>query len=416
MEYNSQRNQLQGLGEQEKLSWNELRKMYLSAMSPQLPFEEAAKIYLSLLECNTNPPAKHVAEYIGEYTFRDYQQYTRTLNLFFSRTRLCDIDEDKMTAYQDARSVGAAPFIRYRKPQDAKDRMVKGVLIPAKGKTPSPAGPGKIKQELNFLIRILKRAGAWTKEHEEFFRHLIVPKNQLQRAFTPNQQEIWLDTARRKERWQRVYWYSLLAFDTLASPNELRLLRLGDINSVHYILSIEWASAKNKHRIREITIRTADARWALGQFMVRARELGSVSPLHFLFPYRDKSTNLYDPTRPMTETALRPTWDEVREDSGLTWFRIEDTRHTGATRDAERGVPARIITERMGHCDERMQKHYQQISEAVQNAWLENPKEQFFRSQPGWQAPRAIAPSMRPQPVGPGEWKLLRGRYRWSAV
>ena len=398
-------------------SWNELRKMYISALSPELPFEEAAKIYLSLLECNANPPAKYVAEYIRSTTLRDYRQYARTLSLFFDGTKLCDIDEPELCRYQDARAAGAPPFIRYRRPQDAKDRMVNGVLVPAVGKTSSPAHPAKIKQELNFLIRIMKRSGAWTKHHEEFFRHLIVPNNQLPRALTPNQQEVWLETARSRERWQRVYWYSLLAFDTIASPNELRLLRIGDINTVHHILSIEWASAKNKHRRREITVRTADARWALEQLMIRAKELGATSPIHYLFPYRNKRTNLYEPDKPMTETGLRPLWNEVREASDLKWFRIEDTRHTGATRDAERGVLARIIAERMGHSDERMQKHYQQLSEAAQNAWLENPREQFFRSQPGWQAPRELPPSMRPQAVhyGPGEWKLLRGRYRWSA-
>lgn len=391
--------------------------MYLSALVPELPFKEAAKIYLSLLECHAAPPAPYAAEYIREKSLRSYQQYVDSLNLFFAEIPLAHITVGKMRAYQVVRVSGEEPFIRYRRPHDAKDRIVKGIVVPAKGKTSCPAGPGKIKQELNFLIRILKRSGAWTKEHEDF-RHLMVPKNDLPRALTPKQQLVWLECARSREMWERVHWWSLIAFDTLASPNEMRLLRIGDVNLHHRLISIRWSSAKTGPRQREIGIKSTDALWALEQFLIRAEELGSKSPTDALFPFRNKKTNKYDPKRSMGETALYPIWNEVRESSGLDWFRMEDTRHTGATRMAEAGINPRIIAERMGHSNEKMQKHYQHLSYEAQQAWLDNPKEQFFRSiSSGWQPPSNMPPSMRPEParIGPGRWVTLRGRQVWTA-
>lgn len=389
--------------------------MYLSALCPELPFKEAAQIYLSLLECSAAPPPRYAAEYIRKNTLRSYRQYIESLNLFFEAMPLFKITEGQMRAYQDARVAGTEPFIRYRRPHDAKERIVNGIVIPAKGKTSCPANPAKIKQELNFLIRILKRGGAWTKEHEDF-RHFLVPKSDLPRALTPKQQLVWLECARSRERWERVYWWSLVAFDTLASPNELRLLRVGDVNLHHRLIFIRWSSAKTGPREREIGIRTTDALWALEQFLIRADELGSKSPTDALFPFRDKKTNLYNPKRSMGETGLYTLWNEVREASGLDWFRMEDTRHTGATRMAEAGINPRIIAERMGHSNEKMQRHYQHLSYEAQQAWLENPKEQFFRSMgTGWQPPSQMPPSLRSPQAGPGRWTTLRGRQVWIA-
>ena len=72
----------------------------------------------------------------------------------------------------------------------------------------------------------------------------------------------------------------------------------------------------------------------------------------------------------MTGSGLKKLWEEVREASGLPWFRMYDTRHSGATRLAEAGVPTEIIVARMGHCSDQMRRHYTHISSEAQRMWL----------------------------------------------
>ena len=66
---------------------------------------------------------------------------------------------------------------------------------------------------------------------------------------------------------------------------------------------------------------------------------------------------------------LKKLWQEVRNASGIAWFRPYDTRHTGATRMAESGVPPEIIMRRLGHASDRMRQHYTHIFEQAQRMW-----------------------------------------------
>jgi integrase len=90
--------------------------------------------------------------------------------------------------------------------------------------------------------------------------------------------------------------------------------------------------------------------------------------LHYLFPIR-RVRDEYDPTQPMSTSGLKKLWQEVREASGLTWFRPYDTRHTGITRQAEHGVPIEIIKAKAGHVSNRMSQHYTHVSLAAQRKW-----------------------------------------------
>lgn len=372
----------------------ELRKMYLCSLSASLPFEQAAEIYMKMRQVDVTPGAVRSARYITLNTIRSYRQYIGSLALFFGGMELGEITLEHLAAYQSARLNGAEPFVRYRRPHDAHPRRVRGVILPAVGKRPCPVHPEKIKQELNFLIRLMSRAGAWTKEMEEFFEHLEGGEREVQRALTPEEQTLWLDMAKTKERWNVVYWWTLVSIDTTTSTNELRGLRIGDVNLNHRAISIPWPSSKNKYRHRSISIENAQCLWALEQLLLRAREMGASDPTHYLFPFRIKERRFkrqpeYDPLRPMTVTGLKPRWDEVRTATGLKWFRMNDCRHTGATRLAEAGVNVEIIMKRMGHSNPRMREHYTHISLSAQRAWLRDPREQFLRGQPqpGWYPP-----------------------------
>jgi integrase len=354
----------------------------LNALHPALTFDAAAEIYRTIRTISSTPGAV-TARYVSKNTEKGYVGQLKSLSLFFGETKLEDIDWCSMRKYQEARVAGAAPFVRYRRPQDAKPRVLKdGTMLPPKGKTPCPAKPQQVNQEMQLLKRLKKLAGCWSNEDQNWFRHLQKEETDAQRALTPEEQCLWLEMCRAKQRWALILWYCLVAFHTTASTNELRGLRLGDVHLEQEFIVIPWASAKNKYRKRTISIDDPEALWALQRLVERAHELGSVEPLHYLFPAWDPRKNAYIPEQPMSGSGLKKKWEELRAATGLTWFRPYDTRHTGATRMAEDGTPVDIIMARMGHVTEEMRQHYTHISIAAQRRWMRSRPDRGYRFQP----------------------------------
>lgn len=331
------------------------RAMTLGQISPELPFPVAAALWIQSRSFRANAIQ---ARYIRASTEKSYRQYVDSLNLFFGKLQLDKIHLGHIRQYQEARVTGAAPFIRKRRPN-------KNVVA-----APCPASPKKANQELSILKMILRRGGCWTEEMDAFYQPFEQRPAEVARALTPEEQQRWLDVAGFKERWHLVYWYSVLAFDTSMSTNELRALRIGDVSMVHRAINVSSMGAKNRYRQRSIAIQSADALWALEQLIARARDLGAVNPQHYLFPFRE-TPHPFDPTRPMSVSGIKRLWNEVRDASGLKWFRPYDTRHTALTRWAEAGVPPAVIQARAGHVNERMMAVYVHISEAIQRKWFQ---------------------------------------------
>jgi integrase len=209
---------------------------------------------------------------------------------------------------------------------------------------------------------------------EELYKRMTIvddDEGDIPRAFTYEEQRLWLDCARLKQEWNLVYWWSLLAFATCMSTDEIRGLRLGDINLFQRIIIIRRKTAKNKFRARTIELIGPEVLWALDQLIARAGELGANDPQHYLFPRR-ASIGVYDPSQPMSGSGLNKYWNEVRQHTGLLWFRQYDCRHTAITRLAEAGVPTDVIMAMAGHVTEKMRRHYTHISQASQRKWLEH--------------------------------------------
>jgi hypothetical protein len=91
-------------------------------------FENAIDQYLDLRK--VVPMAPHVtvdmlprynrrrrARWLSENTAGSYDEYARTLKLFFSGMTLGAIHVGNLTAYQSARITGSEPFIRPRRPK-----------------------------------------------------------------------------------------------------------------------------------------------------------------------------------------------------------------------------------------------------------------------------------------------------------
>lgn len=334
-----------------------LRAELICSISADLEFSVAANRWMESRSVNALPGAI-TARYIRKNTEESYRQYIRTLELFFTGHRLGEIHMGLVVAYQRARLQGDEPFIRKRRPQDKEPK-------------PSPVKPKKVNQELGLLQHLMKRANCWTGEMEEIYQPILDDEEEMPRALTPEEQQQWLDISRMQQRWNLVYWYSLLAFGSCMSTDEIRGLRLGDINLFQRVVTVKRKTAKNKFRARTIELVSADVLWALEQLMTRAAEMGATEPQHYLFPWR-VSIGTFDPNKSMSESGIKKAWNEVREASRLKWFRQYDCRHTAITRLAEAGVPTDVIMSRAGHVSEKMRRHYTHISQASQRKWLEH--------------------------------------------
>jgi integrase len=325
------------------------------SITPDMLFEDAADKWLKNIAPIEGIAGRPGAHRIRANTNRSYGQYLNCLKLFFGGMKLAEIRLDHIRLYEDARVVGSGPFVRKRRPNQKEEAM------------PCPASAKKVNQEISMLKRILRTAKLWGDEERQLHTSLAVEEAEIPRALSADEQRHWLRVAASEERWHFIYWYSVLAFSTCMSTNEIRALRLGDIDLEQGIIKIPWAGSKNIYRHRTVSIGNSEAGdetiQAVLWFMERAEQLGSREPTNFLFPFR-KMPFPYDPKRPMSSSGIRKPWDEVRIASGLKWFRQYDTRHTAITRFAELpGVTIATIMKMAGHISPRMTDHYTHICE-----------------------------------------------------
>jgi integrase len=329
----------------------EARSMFVCPLTASMSFKEAAK---SFLQSRTAPVTAGRTQYISKRTFRDYQQYFKTLGIFFDEMKLEDIRPWNIARYQSDRSQGIG-FTR--------------IIGNRKGAEPVPsrAGPEKVNAELGVLKRMMLLAGAWSPELELHYMPFQTFESDFCPALSEEEQERFLAIAGSNPTWHPIWWYSKAAVHLTFSSDEMRTIRIGDINLVPNAssISVNRRYGKNKYRRRTIAIREAGCAWALERLIERAKTLAGGEPHHFLFPKRIKR-NHYDPQQPMSETGLRKQFDAVRAAAGVPWFRLNGWRHTAITRLAEAGVPLPTIMRRSGHVTVRMSEHYTHISDQAE--------------------------------------------------
>jgi len=342
-----------------------------------MTFDEAAE---KCINSGTMSPGSR-ARYISERTLNDLQQYIRALKRKFASVPLNKIHIGLLREYQRERS--------------------------------QTCGANKINQELGTLLRIMKRARAWTENHQDCYEPLQREEPDLPRAMSPEEQKRFLDVASSREEWNFVYFYALLAMATSASNCEMRGLHIGDVNLYSKVLTIRREHAKNRYRIRTIPMHD-EAVWAVNRLMERAQSLGAISPNHYLMPFRS-APNLFDPNRPMSNSGMRKQWEAVRQAADIPWLRIHDLRHTAITRMAEAGVPIPVMLSMAGHISTRMQQHYTSISQFAKRRAVEAA---FDSGNYMVSAGKLVAPE---QPLmvhksAPPAKRKLRRRSRQSAV
>lgn len=314
-------------------------------------FDQAADLWMQSRSIGARQGTRS-ARFIRPTTEESYRQYVASLKMFFGTLRLCDIRLDHIRAYQEARVTGAAPFIRKRRPHEEA--------------APCPAKPKKANQELGILKQILKRAKLWSEDHDLYYEPMLEIESDMQRALSEEEQARWLGISQSEARWHIVHWYSVLAFATCMSTNEIRSLRLGDISLESRVLTVPVEGSKNRYRNRTIAIDGPQVQWAVKWLVDRAHRLGAFQPQDYLFPAR-VGPGRWKPEAPMGESGIKKRWEEVRKASNLTWFRQYDCRHTAITRYAEAGTPIGIIMDLAGHISPKMTKHYTHISDAMKS-------------------------------------------------
>ena len=302
-------------------------------LDPALPFAQAARLWME----SRTMPAGIRARYVSPRTLRDLNQYVRALNRKFATTPLDRIHIGLLREYQEERSERCCA--------------------------------SKINQELRTLLRIMKRAQAWTPQLDECYEPLLEQQADTPRAMAPAEQNRFLEVAASRLEWQFVYHYSLLALGTTASNCEMRSLRLGDVNLFARVLQIRAEHAKNCYRVRTIPLHD-EAHWAAARLVERAQSLGAGEPEHYLMPFRPK-LGIWDLLRPMSDSGVRRSWDQVRKAAGVPCLRIHDLRHTAITRLAEAGVPIPVILSMAGHISQRMQQHYTAVSDEAKRQAVE---------------------------------------------
>jgi len=227
-------------------------------------------------------------------------------------------------------------------------------------------GPRTINVEMKIFRMILRRARLWNHLADDY---KPLPENRRGpgRALSPEEEMHLFEVASSNPDWEVAYNAAMLAAHTTARSEELRGLRLADVDPIERTMTIRRSSTKTDAGCRIVPLDNA-ATWALVRLIERARILGAMNPEHYLFPFcRFRQTKNggsptgcgYDPSRPAT--SWRSAWGSLREKAGMPWLRFHDLRHHCITRLAESGAPDHVIMSIAGHVSKEMLEHYSHI-------------------------------------------------------
>ncbi len=299
-----------------------------------LPFSEARKFWALLRGQSTTLKVR---------THERDQEYMDALEMFFGKLRLRDITPGHLRGYQIARMHN---------------------LVRAGGQEvhpwTKPAANSVINHELSVLQQILSHCRLWARIKPYYFP-LDVPKWSPREILSEEDEEEFFKTAAANPECALAYWIAAITNNTTASGCELRGLRLSNIflrdpKEISEIYVPEDA-VKNESRPRKLPLNPL-ARWAIEQCYKRALQLGACEPDHYLFPFRDRRKNKYDPERPPSRWVFRRSWDKLREVTGFKELCPHDLRHHCITRLLENEVNENTVIALAGHVNKKMLEYY----------------------------------------------------------
>jgi integrase len=222
--------------------------------------------------------------------------------------------------------------------------------------------PASINHDCNTLLQILGRAGL-RKQVEEHYRPLSVPDWSPPKVLSEQEEDAFFKLAASCTEWSMAYWVASLTNNTSASGKELRMLQLQNIHLDDDPPNFEVPrDMKNQHRPRRIPLNDT-GRVQMERLVMRARELGSIRPHHYLFPFRDRISKRYDPDKPASQYWIYHQWGKMVHaalEQKIISFPItpHNLRHQIITKMLEDGQPEEVVRAIAGHVSRKIMEHY----------------------------------------------------------
>jgi integrase len=263
--------------------------------------------------------------FIGSRTYRDYEYYSKSLNVAFGHLHPNEITALQIRRYQIAR----------------RERC----------------GPARVNQECSLVQQLLKRIGTWERVGLGY-QPLPLPKHSPGRAISDEEEKQLLRAGASNPQWEIAYFFALLSLNTTMGPGEILTLRRKDIDLEKRTLTINPEGAKNRGRIRLLPLNEIAFR-VCTEALARAEKKGSTLPEHYVFPFRvhgNYKKDICDPTRHCK--SFKTAWTGMLKVSGISRLRPYDLRHTAITRLCENPENSEETVEAIaGHITHEMKKN-----------------------------------------------------------
>jgi integrase len=202
------------------------------------------------------------------------------------------------------------------------------------------------------ILRVLKMAKRRHLFTEDIKR--LPEEAHVGRALTSREQAALLSKAASEPEWRTLRCTILLALNTTMRSAELKHLRWADIDFLGRTLSVR--RSKTAAGLRVIPL-NEDALGTLVELRARAREIGSDSDEHYVFPACESGR--IEPLKP--QKTWRTTWRRLTREAGLLGLRFHDLRHTAITVLAESRASEQTVMAIAGHVSRQMLEHYSHI-------------------------------------------------------
>jgi integrase len=170
--------------------------------------------------------------------------------------------------------------------------------------------PTSVNHDCNTLLQILGRAGL-RSQVEEHYHPLAIPDWQPPKVLSEAEEDRFFVLAASRKDWEMAYWVASLTNNTSASGKELRLLQLRHIHLEDDPPNFEVPrNQKNPYRMRRIPLNDT-GRKQMERLLLRAHELHSCQPDHYLFPFRERDTKRYNPEKPASPYWIYYQWGKL---------------------------------------------------------------------------------------------------------
>lgn len=213
--------------------------------------------------------------------------------------------------------------------------------------------PASVNHHINTLSQIMRKAGLWGAI-EEHYHALPLPEQDPPKVLSEYEETRFFEFAASNKDWQLAYNVASLTNNSTASGKELRMLKL---EAIHLDTDPPYfhvpKNMKTAHRQRNIPLNERGAEM-MRRCMTEAAKRGSTRPEHYLFPFRVKR-NLFDPTRPASESWLRYRWKLLVDAAMRTCIHCFDKQNACQCDKFRPVLPFRLKPHNMRHqCITRM--------------------------------------------------------------